>query len=228
MSGSNTRIRQFHRWLSVAFTAGVVINILAVQGGVEPPVWVYFLAGAPLAVLWPHRHVLVCAAPCHEVAQRATLCGVNTMASSSKKKSTKRSPKTASGQVSASERIDKMIAGLEDWRGERLAEIRQLIHEVDPEVVEEWKWMGSPVWSHNGMCAVGNAHKDKVKVTFCHGAQLDDPKKLFNAGLSGNKWRAIDLREEDKLDKPGLAALLRRAIAYNKKHSMPKSKGSKA
>ncbi len=109
-----------------------------------------------------------------------------------------------------------------------MAELRQLIHEVDPGVVEDWKWMGSPVWSHSGMYAVGNAHKDKVKLTFCHGAQLEDPKGIFNAGLNGNKWRAIDLHEEDKLDKPGLRALLRRAIAYNNKHSVPKSKGSRS
>lgn len=146
-----------------------------------------------------------------------------------KKKATKRSRKPATSSTeSASKRIDRMIADLKDWRGERLAEIRSLIHEVDPGVIEDWKWMGSPVWSHNGMYAVANPHKDKVKITFCHGAQLDDPKKLFNAGLGGNKWRAIDLREDDKLDKPGLRALLRRAIAYNKKHSVPKSRGSRS
>jgi hypothetical protein len=130
--------------------------------------------------------------------------------------------------VSASERIDEMIADLGDWRGERLAEIRKLIREVDPEVVEDWKWMGTPVWSHAGMYALANAHKDKVKLTFFHGAELRDPKKLFNAGLEGNKWRAIDLREGDKLDKTALKALLREAVAYNTKHSVPKSKGSRA
>lgn len=130
--------------------------------------------------------------------------------------------------LSASERVDKRIAHLGDWRGERLAEIRQLIHEVDPEVIEEWKWMGSPVWSHEGMFALANAHKDKVKLTFHHGAQLPDPKKLFNAGLGGNKWRAIDFREGDNIDKTALKALLREAIAYNTTHSVPKSKGSRA
>jgi hypothetical protein len=134
----------------------------------------------------------------------------------------------SSDQMSASTRIDKIIANLGDWRGERLAEIRTLIHEVDPEVVEEWKWMGSPVWSHEGMYALANAHKDKVKLTFHHGAQLPDPKKLFNAGLDGNKWRAIDFREGDKIDKTALKALLREAIAYNAMHSVPKSKGSRA
>ena len=134
----------------------------------------------------------------------------------------------ATSSMSASERIDKRIADLGDWRGEKLAEIRTLIHEVDPEVVEEWKWMGSPVWSHEGMYALANAHKDKVKLTFHHGAQLPDPKKLFNAGLDGNKWRAIDFREGDKIDKTALKALLREAVAYNTKHSVPKSKGSRA
>jgi hypothetical protein len=129
---------------------------------------------------------------------------------------------------SASKRIDQKIAELGDWRGERLAQIRALIHEVDPAVVEEWKWMGTPVWSHEGMYALANAHKDKVKLTFFHGAKLVDPKKLFNAGLDGGKWRAIDVREEDKLNKTALKALLREAVAYNTKHAVPKSKGSKA
>jgi hypothetical protein len=134
----------------------------------------------------------------------------------------------SSDHMSASQWIDKSIADLGDWRGERLAEIRALIHEVDPEVVEEWKWMGSPVWSHEGMYALANAHKDKVKLTFHHGAQLPDPEKLFNAGLDGNKWRAIDFREGDKIDKTALKALVREAIAYNTTHSVPKSTGSRA
>jgi hypothetical protein len=126
----------------------------------------------------------------------------------------------SSAHMSASKRIDERIADLADWRGERLAEIRTLIHEVDPEVVEEWKWMGSPVWSHEGMYALANAHKDKVKLTFFHGAELPDPKKLFNAGLEGNTWRAIDFRDGDKIDKTALEALLREAIAYNTKNSV--------
>jgi hypothetical protein len=134
---------------------------------------------------------------------------------------------TSSEEMSASRRIDKRIADLGDWRGERLAEIRALIHEVDPDVVEEWKWMGSPVWSHEGMYALANAHKDKVKLTFHHGAQLPDPKKLFNAGLDGNKWRAIDFREGDQVDRGALKALLRAAVAYNTTHSVPRSKGSR-
>ena len=135
---------------------------------------------------------------------------------------------TSSAHMSASERIEKRIADLGDWRGARLAEIRRLIHEVDPEVVEEWKWMGTPVWSHQGMYALANAHKAKVKLTFFHGAELPDPRKLFNASPDGNKWRAIDFREGDKVDKTALAALLREAVAYNTKHSVPKSKGSRA
>lgn len=139
--------------------------------------------------------------------------------------------KTAAGSSNgstAAQRIDRKIESLGDWRGERLAEIRKLIHEVDPEVVEEWKWMGTPVWSHEGMYVLANAHKDKVKLTFFHGAKLADPKKVFNAGLDGSKWRAVDFREADKLDKPALKALLREAVAYNTSHSVPKSKGSRA
>ncbi|MGC1966148.1 MAG: DUF1801 domain-containing protein [Candidatus Acidiferrales bacterium] len=117
--------------------------------------------------------------------------------------------------MNPSERIDQLIAALTDWRGKTLAGIRKTFLEADQEIVEEWKWMGSPVWSRDGMIAVANAHKDKVKVTFAHGAQLSDPDKLFNAGLGGNAWRAIDLFEGDKLDVSGLKNLVRAAIAYN-------------
>ena len=133
----------------------------------------------------------------------------------------------SSDSLSASKRIDELIADTDDWRGARMAEIRKLIHEVDPEVVEEWKWMGTPVWSHEGMYALANPHKGKVKLTFFHGASLPDPKKLFNAGLDGNKWRAIDFREGDPLDRAAVKALLREALAYNAHHSVPKSKGSR-
>ena len=152
-------------------------------------------------------------------------------AAATKKTATPRRTATAKKAVTsagAAQRIDEMIANLGDWRGERLAEIRQLIHEVDPEVVEDWKWMGTPVWSHAGMYALANPHKGKVKLTFHHGAQLLDPKKLFNAGLDGGKWRAIDFFEGDRIDKPGLKALLREAIAYNTTHAVPRSKGSRA
>ena len=124
----------------------------------------------------------------------------------------------AADDMSASEQIDKAIAELGDWRGERLAEIRQLIREVDPEVVEEWKYRGSPCWSRDGTFAVGNAHKNKVKITFTNGAQLKDPGKVFNAGLGGKKWRAIDILEGDRIDQEAMKTLLREAVAYNKTH----------
>ncbi len=129
--------------------------------------------------------------------------------------------------ATAKKKIDQLIAKTGDWRGRRLAEIRALIHEVDPDVVEEWKWMGTPVWSHDGMYVLANPHKDKVKLQVFHGAQLADPKKLFNAGLGGGKWRAIDFFEGDRINKTALKALLRAAIAYNKTHSVAKSKGSR-
>jgi hypothetical protein len=128
---------------------------------------------------------------------------------------------------SASQKIEAKIRSLNDWRGERLAEIRTLIHQVDPEVIEDWKWMGTPVWSNEGMYVLANPHKDKVKITFHHGAHLRDAKKLFNNGFDGNKWRAIDLYEGDKINKTAFKALLREAIAYNKTHAVPKSKGSR-
>ena len=114
-----------------------------------------------------------------------------------------------------SERIDQLIAELTDWRGKTLASIRQIILDTDREIIEEWKWMGSPVWSRVGMIAVGNAHKDKVKLTFSHGASLPDPEKLFNAGLGGSVWRAIDLFEGDKIMSRRLKTLVRAAIVYN-------------
>jgi hypothetical protein len=157
-----------------------------------------------------------------KVAKKAAAKRLDATAAKPRKAVTK-----SSDDVSASKRIDKKIADLSDWRGERLAEIRKLIHEVDPEVVEEWKWMGTPVWSHEGMYALANAHKEKVKLTFFHGANLADPKRLFNAGLTGNTWRAIDFREGDEIDAAALEALLREAIAYNRKYSVPKSKGSR-
>src|SRR5579863_528497 len=116
---------------------------------------------------------------------------------------------------SASALIDEMIAELTDWRGKTLASIRKSILAADPKIIEEWKWMGSPVWSRDGMIAVGNAHKDKVKLTFAHGANLPDPDKLFNAGLGGSAWRAIDLFEGDKINERALKNLILAAIEYN-------------
>jgi hypothetical protein len=117
--------------------------------------------------------------------------------------------------MNPSERIDELIAGLTDWRGKTLASIRKSILEADREIIEEWKWMGSPVWSRDGMIAVANAHKEKVKLTFSHGASLPDPDRLFNAGLEGNAWRAIDLFEGDKINGRALKKLVRTAIDYN-------------
>jgi hypothetical protein len=117
--------------------------------------------------------------------------------------------------MNPSERIDELIAGLTDWRSKTLAGIRKSILETDPEIIEEWKWMGSPVWSRDGMIAVANAHKDKVKITFSHGASLPDPGKLFNATLGGGTWRAIDFFEDDKINKAALKNLVRAAIDYN-------------
>jgi hypothetical protein len=116
---------------------------------------------------------------------------------------------------SASALIDQLIAELTDWRGKTFASIRKSILEADREIIEEWKWMGSPVWSHDGMIAVGNAHKDKVKLTFAHGASLSDPDKLFNAGLRGNAWRAIDVFEGDRINERALKNLVRAAVDYN-------------
>jgi len=118
-------------------------------------------------------------------------------------------------QESAPARIDELIATLDDWRGGRLAQIRRLIHEELPDVTETWKWMGSPVWERDGIIAVGNAHTAKVKLTFPHGAHLEDRFGLFNAGLDGKAWRAIDLHEDDVLDGTAFRALIREAADYN-------------
>jgi hypothetical protein len=116
---------------------------------------------------------------------------------------------------SASELIDARIEGLGDWRGEMLAQIRALIKEADPEVIEEWKW-SNPVWSHDGLICTGETYKSAVKTTFPKGAALADPSGLFNSSLEGNVRRAIDFHEGDKLDKKALKALVRAAVALNK------------
>ncbi|NIF78573.1 DUF1801 domain-containing protein [Paraburkholderia sp. Cy-641] len=126
-----------------------------------------------------------------------------------------------------SERIDQMIAALTDWRGETFARIRKTMLAADRGIVEEWKWMGSPVWSRDGMIAVANAHKGKVKVTFAHGAGLADPDRLFNAGLEGNARRAIDFLEGDKVDERALKALVRAAIEYNRARLKKNTRGKK-
>lgn len=119
------------------------------------------------------------------------------------------------GAESPSELIDARIAELDDWRGEVLARVRALIRAADPDVVEEWKWRGTPVWSHDGMICTGEAYRDVVKLTFAHGAALPDPAGLFNASLEGKVRRAIDVHEGDRLDAKALQALVRAAIARN-------------
>ena len=117
--------------------------------------------------------------------------------------------------MNPSERIDQLIAELTDWRGKTFASIRKTILAADREIIEEWKWLGSPVWSRDGIIAVGNAHTDKVKLTFSHGASLPDPDKLFNAGLEGKVWRAIDVFEGDKINVRALKNLIRAAVDHN-------------
>jgi hypothetical protein len=116
---------------------------------------------------------------------------------------------------SASALIDEKITELGDWRGKILARVRNIIHKADPEIVEEWKWMGTPVWSHGGIVCTGETYKNVVKMTFAKGAALQDPAGLFNSSLEGNVRRAIDIREGDKVDEAALKALIRAAVALN-------------
>src|SRR5438445_6465360 len=116
---------------------------------------------------------------------------------------------------SASQLISKRIAELGDWRGETLGRIRALIKEADPAILEEWKWMGTPVWSHNGIVCTGETYKNVVKMTFSKGASLKDPSRLFNSSLDGNARRAIDIHEGEEIDAPALKALIRAAVALN-------------
>ncbi|MDQ6931254.1 MAG: DUF1801 domain-containing protein [Candidatus Eremiobacteraeota bacterium] len=112
--------------------------------------------------------------------------------------------------------IDARIKELGDWRGETLAKMRKLIKQADPKVIEDWKWRGVPVWYHDGMICTGETYKSVVKLTFAKGAQLKDPKRLFNSSLEGNVRRAIDLREGDPIDEPAFKALIHEAVALNK------------
>ncbi len=132
-----------------------------------------------------------------------------TKAKESKKATTPR------GDDSPSRKIDERIAELGDWRGKTLARIRALIQQADPSVVEEWKWRGVPVWSHDGILCTGETYKSVVKMTFAKGAALEDPKRLFNSSLEGNTRRAIDIREGEKIDEDALKALVRAAAALN-------------
>jgi hypothetical protein len=124
---------------------------------------------------------------------------------------------------SASPLIDEKIRELGDWRGKMLAKVREIIHEADPEIVEEWKWMGTPVWSHAGIVCTGETYKNVVKMTFARGAALEDPSGLFNSSLDGNVRRAIDIHEGDNVDDSALKDLIRAAVALNLKgKSKPK------
>ena len=129
---------------------------------------------------------------------------------------------------SASELISKKIVELGDWRGETLGRMRQLIQETDPHVVEEWKWMGTPVWSHDGIICTGESYKDKVKLTFAKGASLKDPARLFNASLDGNTRRAIDIHEGKEVDGPVFQALFLEAVALNHSGNAKSSKKAKS
>ena len=133
----------------------------------------------------------------------------------SRSKKSKSSSKDGKGGDSPSRLIDARIRELSDWRGETLARLRSLIKQADPEVVEEWKWRGVPVWSHAGMICTGETYKNVVKMTFAKGASLEDPSGLFNSSLEGNTRRAIDFHEDDKIDDKTLKALIRAAVALN-------------
>jgi hypothetical protein len=130
-------------------------------------------------------------------------------------KDTKSASKKETGGDSPSRLIDGRIRELNDWRGDTLARIRALIKEADPDVVEEWKWRGVPVWEHDGIICTGETYKAVVKMTFAKGASLADPSRLFNSSLEGNTRRAIDIREGDKIDDKALKALIRAAVALN-------------
>ena len=123
--------------------------------------------------------------------------------------------KTESDSAAASKHITKKIAELGDWRGETLAAVRKLIHDADPDIQEEWKWMGTPVWSHDGIICTGESYKQVVKLTFARGAALPDPRKLFNSSLEGNTRRAIDIREGEKLDAAAFKKLIKAAADAN-------------
>src|SRR5205807_8582378 len=134
----------------------------------------------------------------------------------------------ASQGKSASELISKRIAELGDWRGESLSRMRKLIKEADPDVVEEWKWMGTPIWSHDGIICTGESYKNLVKLTFSKGASLKDPARLFNSSLDGNTRRAIDLHEGEEVDATAFKALIRQAVALNRSGKSTPSKKSKS
>jgi hypothetical protein len=124
-------------------------------------------------------------------------------------------PTSSPNDEAASANITRRIQELGDWRGETLARVRQLIHDADPGIQEEWKWRGTPVWSHDGIVCTGESYKQVVKLTFARGASVKDPKKLFNSSLEGNTRRAIDLREGEKINEAAFKQLIRTAVAAN-------------
>ena len=202
----NHWIRQIHRWLSIAFTLTVIANFVAIAqaGGAMPPPWITYSPLLPLALLmftWP---VPVRAAVYRQVAQRAT---------PTKGMKMKSQPQAAG--TAASQLISDKITELADWRGKTLARLRALIREADPEVLEEVKWMGTPVWSHDGGICTGETYKSVVKLTFFKGASLKDPARLFNSSLDGNVRRAIDIHEGEAIDTTAFKALIRAAVALN-------------
>jgi hypothetical protein len=136
-------------------------------------------------------------------------------------------PDASQGQ-SASELISKRIADLGDWRGKALSRMRKLIKAADPDVVEEWKWMGTPIWSHDGIICTGESYKKVVKLTFAQGASLKDPAHLFNSSLDGNVRRAIDIPEGEEVDESAFKALVRQAVALNGSRKSKPSKKTKA
>jgi hypothetical protein len=137
--------------------------------------------------------------------------------------------KSGAGQDrSASELISQRIAELGDWRGKTLGRMRKLVKEADPDVVEEWKWRGTPTWSHDGIICTGESYKKVVKLTFAKGAALKDPARLFNSSLDGNVRRAIDIHEGEEIDEPAFKALVRQAIALNGSAKSKRSKKTKS
>ncbi len=130
--------------------------------------------------------------------------------------------------IGASELIGNLVSELTDWRGKTFADIRRVIHEADPEIIEEWKWMGTPVWEHDGIVCIANAFKDKVKVTFYEGAQIPDPDKLYNNGLTGKKWRTIDYFNGDAVKETELRNLVRAAVDYNVSKAKTKAGAKKS
>jgi len=134
----------------------------------------------------------------------------------------KNEPKADTDTIAPPKRIDGRIRELGDWRGEMLARVRALIREADPDVVEEWKWRGVPVWEHDGILCTGETYKAVVKLTFAHGAALKDPAGLFNSSLEGNVRRAIDIREGEKINEKALKALVRAAVEFNQSKAKKK------